>query len=394
MKRKRIARHLHEVSWATSAGDISKRYYGVFRDRLKGKDRSIPLGSDLRVAKDELAKIEAKNVGRYDFDLDKQRVTEKRDGKSSAFTFAEWSEKYPTFDDVKRKRSLGDDVRIINLHLKPFFGACLLTEIVRESLTRYVDHRGQQTIIRNKDGGSNKLVSRGTISNELSLLRRILRVALREGYRVVIPSFDDLIVRTDRGGRALTDDEQKSALAIYPKWMTRIAEFAVETCLSQGDILRLTESMIDWQRGVIVPEGGRKKTGVHQVSPLTERAREILEEIKAEKKSGAIIVNLAGLIFVRPDGSPITKGMLHAQIKKALRSGIRKFKFHDYRNTALTQWRREGISVDAVMRAGGWTSTQMYKRYLDMNEDDVANAFGTSQIDKRIDKRKRVAHRK
>ena len=243
-----------------SAGDISKRYYGVFRDRLKGKDRSIPLGSDLRVAKDELAKIEAKNVGRYDFDLDKQRVTEKRDGKSSAFTFAEWSEKYPTFDDVKRKRSLGDDVRIINLHLKPFFGACLLTEIVRESLTRYVDHRGQQTIIRNKDGGSNKLVSRGTISNELSLLRRILRVALREGYRVVIPSFDDLIVRTDRGGRALTDDEQKSALAIYPKWMTRIAEFAVETCLSQGDILRLTESMIDWQRGVIVPEGGRKKT--------------------------------------------------------------------------------------------------------------------------------------
>ena len=80
--------------------------------------------------------------------------------------------------------------------------------------------------------------------------------------------------------------------------------------------------------------------------------------------------------------------MLHAQIKKALRSGIKKFKFHDYRNTALTQWRREGISVDAVMRAGGWTSTQMYKRYLDMNEDDVANAFGTSQIDKRIDKRK------
>ena len=46
------------------------------------------------------------------------------------------------------------------------------------------------------------------------------------------------------------------------------------------------------------------------------------------------------------------------------------------------------------MRAGGWTSTQMYKRYLDMNEDDVADAFGTSQIDKRIDKRKKAAHRK
>jgi hypothetical protein len=36
----------------------------------------------------------------------------------------------------------------------------------------------------------------------------------------------------------------------------------------------------------------------------------------------------------------------------------------------------------------------MYKRYLDMNEDDVANAFGTSQIDKRIDKQKRGAYPK
>jgi hypothetical protein len=29
--------------------------------------------------------------------------------------------------------------------------------------------------------------------------------------------------------------------------MQRIALFAVETCLSEGDILRLTEDMIDWQ---------------------------------------------------------------------------------------------------------------------------------------------------
>jgi integrase len=384
-QRKRIARHLHEVSWQTSSGDWSRYYYAVFRCRLKGKDRSLPLGADLSAAKDQLKRIEAKNVDRYDFDLDKQRVIDKpRDGRASPFTFAEWCEKYPTFDDVKRKRSLDSELNIIRLHLKPFFGACLLTEIERESLTRYIDARSEQFIIRNKKGESTKLTARGTISNELSLLRRMLRTAHREGYKVNVPSFEDLIVRVNRGGRALTDDEQKAALAIYPKWMARITEFAVETILSQGDILRLTESMIDWQRGVIIPEGGRKKTGVHQVAPLTERARAILEEIKAEKKSGVTVPNLRGLIFTQADGSPITRGMLHAQIKKALRSGMRKFKFHDYRNTALTQYRRQGVAVDAVMRAGGWTSVQMYRRYLDMNEDDVANAFGTSQIDKRI----------
>jgi len=119
-----------------------------------------------------------------------------------------------------------------------------------------------------------------------------------------------------------------------------------------------------------------------------------LQRDQSVEKGGAIIANLAGLISTQTDGSSITRDNASQRIKKAVRSGIKKFKFHDYRNTAMTQWRRWGIPVDAVMRAGGWTSVQMYKRYLDMNEDDIANAFGTSQIDKRIDKQNRVAHRK
>jgi len=103
MKRKRVARHLHEVTWETSTGDFSRYYYAVFRCKLKKKNRSIALGSDLKAAKDELAQIEAKNIQRYDFDVDKQRVAEKpRDGKASPFTFAEWCDKYPTIDDAKR----------------------------------------------------------------------------------------------------------------------------------------------------------------------------------------------------------------------------------------------------------------------------------------------------
>src|SRR5262249_52463229 len=47
------------------------------------------------------------------------------DGMASPFTFGEWCEKYPKFDDVKRKRSLAVEFRVIDLHLKPFFGACL-----------------------------------------------------------------------------------------------------------------------------------------------------------------------------------------------------------------------------------------------------------------------------
>jgi integrase len=94
-------------------------------------------------------------------------------------------------------------------------------------------------------------------------------------------------------------------------------------------------------------------------------------------------------------GSAISRGHIHAQVKKALRNtGVRKFVFHNLRNTALTEWaRRQGIPVDAAMKASGHSSVQIHKRYVD-SAADIANPFGPSQIGgqigKQIDKSKRL----
>jgi integrase len=380
-KFQRVARHLYRRQYEAASGDWTTLYYGRFVCRLKKKRRLFALGPDSAVAKDKLKKLEAQDVDHYDFDLDRQRFETKekvRDGKSEPFTFSEWAEKYPTFDDVKRKRSLSTDLVIIRLHLEPFFGPSLLTEITREGLCRYVDKRMGETLIRCKKA-SKKFVHRGTVSNELSVCRRMLRVAAREGYKMILPSFEDLIVRTKFGGRALTADEQKKVLAVYPIWLARLAEFAKETCLSQGDLLRLTDDEIDTHLGVIKPEGGRIKTGVEQVSPLTKRARQILDEIRREKRSGAIVPNLNGLVFTKEDGAPITKGMIDGQVEKAVRkTKVKKFVFHNYRNTALTEWARRGIHVDVAMKAAGHDSVQMHKRYVRLRQEDIASAFGTS----------------
>jgi integrase len=83
--------------------------------------------------------------------------------------------------------------------------------------------------------------------------------------------------------------------------------------------------------------------------------------------------------------------LVHSQIDRALKlTGCKKFVFHNLRNTALTEWARRGIPVDVAMKASGHSSVQMHKRYLDLKPSDIANAFGTSQIDKRIDKQTRV----
>src|SRR6267142_105848 len=124
----------------------------------------------------------------------------------------------------------------------------------------------------------------------------MLRIALREEFKVIVPSFESLIVRTEGGGRALTEDEEKKLLAVYPPWMRRLAEFADETRLSQGDLLRVTEDAIDTKTGIIRLNSGRRKTGVEQVPPLTTRCREILTEIEADRKQSKVI-NVQGFVF-------------------------------------------------------------------------------------------------
>ena len=197
---------------------------------IEEKNRVLPLGSDLRDARDKLGRLKAQIIDMHDFDLDRERAsqTPPRDGKACPFMFDEWSEKFPTFDDVKRKRSLRDDLRMSRLHLKPFFGSVPLTDMGREALCRYVDNRSAETLVRGKNGSSKKVVSRGTISNELSLLRRMLSVGRREGYQTPNPSFEDLIIRVDKKPRALSLDEQKIVLGVYSPWMAWLAEFAGE----------------------------------------------------------------------------------------------------------------------------------------------------------------------
>jgi integrase len=88
------------------------------------------------------------------------------------------------------------------------------------------------------------------------------------------------------------------------------------------------------------------------------------------------------------DGTPIGRDMIHPQVKK--------FVFHNYRNTALTEGARQGIPVDVAMKASGHSSVQIHKRYVDLQAADVARAFGTaadSQIDTQIDTQNRKASR-
>ena len=71
------------------------------------------------------------------------------------------------------------------------------------------------------------------------------------------------------------------------------------------------------------------------------------------------IPDVNGFVFTNPDGSRITKRQIEYQVGQALKeTGIKKFTFHNYRNTTLTRWARQGINVDIAMEASGHTSVK------------------------------------
>jgi integrase len=156
--------------------------------------------------------------------------------------------------------------------------------------------------------------------------------------------------------------------------------------------------MIDRKNRVIVPDGGRLKTQettaeqAKQMAPLTDRALQIIEEIIAERRSSILaerrnskVISISGTLFTREDGRPITRDMISRGVKRAWKKAeVKKFVFHNYRNTALTDWADRGISADVAMQAAGHTSVQMHKRYLDLQRHHIANAFGLKSGDQKM----------
>jgi integrase len=364
-------KHLYRRMVLVAAGRVLVGYYGIFVD-WKGVRRKFPLGTNEAAAKQALAIYEARNVKREDFDLDKVKPKPQK-----VMTIAEWSDVYFTLEQVQQKKSLEGDrprARVLKRHL----GDVLLPDLAREDLFRYVNARRKEFIMR--AGKMRKTpVSDGTIKNELSLLRRMRNLALEQGIKASMISFKGIGPKPGERARSLSTIEKPKLLLVMSQWFRWLFEAALETALSQSDLLRLTDAMIDEEAGVIIPTGGRKKTGVRQVAPLTDRTREILAEIREYRRQHKITPK-NGLVFTRLNGAAITKSQIgHAMREACRKAGIEDFRFHDLRHTAKTGWARAGISVEAAMLAAGHNSVAMHNHYVHLQANDISKFFGTAR---------------
>jgi len=333
----RIARHLYKRA------DL---FYGVLTD-WKKKRRYFPLGSDLKIAKQELAVLEARNIRREDFDA----------GKIQGLTFSKWTDRY--LDLVKHKKSLERDQRSC-ARLSRFFGFGSLVAITRAKVMEYKNERLAEG------------VKISTINRELACLKYMLRLAADEGLIDNVPPIKLDSEKHLARERIISQPEFVRLLSNSPLYLQRVLIGLQETAMRREELLGLTWGKVDLTGGLIRLAATDTKEKDKRVIPISRDLRKIFDDIHQEQLT---VGNLAGRVFTR-EGHSI-KSLKTVWEKARSDAGLPDVRLHDFRHTAITGWIVAGVSQEAVMKASGHRSLAMHYRYVNLNEQHIKEAFGT-----------------
>ena len=274
----------------------------------------------------------------------------------------------PEYVDGRKVAGLRDYINSKHL-LRPIqqaFGSRRLRSITYGDIERFRAARIRCPTIHYKQR------SLATVNRELSMLRRVLNVAVRNGWllRSPIVGAKSLIAPGDETPRqrVLTREEEIRLLMACDgprEYLKPIIITAIDTGMRRGEILSLRWSDLDFSQRIINVRAFNTKTMRARQTAMTERVFEALSGLGVEPDA-----------FVFRTGS----------IKKAFdtakrRAGIHDLHFHDLRATAATRMIQVGIPLAEVARVLGHTQPMTtYRHYVIANADTairVAAALDT-----------------
>jgi integrase len=158
-----------------------------------------------------------------------------RQGRSPSPTRGRWElrDEYLAYKQGK-KRTLAEDVRMLASRLLPAFGPGLpVRQLTAPMIAQYLKRRSGQ-------------VGAGTVRNELTVLRHMLRLGQRWGYLAELPHIE--MPKKSKGReRFLSEDEIARLLDACDRasnpCLGSLIRIAINTGMRKGELLRLT-----WER--------------------------------------------------------------------------------------------------------------------------------------------------
>ncbi len=357
---KREARHLFKRQYPTSSGDWSTLYYGIFKD-WKGVLRKFPLGSKLKPAQEQLAILEADNVKKKDFDLEK---IEQEKAKTKGITLTEWLNRYL---ELTKHTPSWETKTAQCAHLMRLMGSLPLSQVGKVKIMEYKQRRLSEPLMRHGEPVEGTRIMGSTVNREVSCLITALNLAADEGLCDGAPRIKK--ERETPRDRILTDEEYK-ALFDAPQWLQRVMMAANEAALDRGVLIKLTWDSVN--NGLIKVKGGRDKTGADQRSGISPALQDVLDELRAEYRR---IPNTERRVFTK-DGKPFHASTLRHAFERALDDAkIEGFQFRDFRHCARTRWAAAGLPFEVAEIGIGHKIRGMAGRYTNLTDDQILYAF-------------------
>jgi integrase len=282
------------------------------------------------------------------------------------WTFIEVVDWYLELPVVKGRVYYKDIVRYCE-KWREYFGDILVEDIKPSMVEKYRQERLQQTSYRGKHA-SNQKVTPASVNKEVSTLKRIFNLAIREGLANKNPCWKvEKLPENNERKRILSKEELDRLLPELPQHAKDIVMTGYYTGMRAGEIFDLTWNKVDLKEGFIELEPEDTKTKKPRRIYYNEVVHEILTRLNKVRH-----LNHNNVFTYK--GKPIKS--IKTCLKNACQEvGIEDFHFHDLRHTFNTMMRKAGVPRSVIMHLTGHKTNAMFDRYNTIDEEDAREAL-------------------
>ncbi|MFH0899426.1 MAG: site-specific integrase [Pseudomonadota bacterium] len=327
---------------------------GVLRD-LSG---SAPAKSNTKQAAENLERIAVMKA--QGLMPSAPQPARKEAQKKETPRFVDFADRFLDLARMKNKPSeVATKESTLRVHLKPYFGEKRLDEIGFADIQDYVAAK----LAPKTDG---KVLSKKSINNHLTVLRRLLVVAKKRGLIGTVPEIEWLKVpKPDFDFLSFEEADRILDADVDSEWHTMIL-VALRTGMRLGELLALRWEDVDLtigqvrvcrsvSRGIITTP----KSGKDRVIPLGD---EVLAALKVHR-------HLRGeLVFCTMAGRMLKKGECkHPLWRACRRAGLRRIGWHVCRHTFASHLVMRGAQLKAVQELLGHATIEMTMRYAHLS---------------------------
>jgi len=332
--------------------------YPYRRDKATGKIR-------YKIEKAGFSKKLAQRI--YNKKYEEYKKREHLDWKETKpLSFSEMVDWYLDLPAVKAKTYYKDIVRYCE-KWKEFFGEILVDDIKPSMVEKYREERLQQRSYRGKYPSRQK-VTPASVNKEVSVLKRIFNLAIREDLAVKNPCWKvERLQENNERKRILSKDELDSLLALLPQHARDIVLTAYYTGMRSAEIFNLTWDKVNLEKGYIELAAEDTKTRRPRRVYLTEAVMEILLRLSKVR-------HLSHKHVFTYKGKPI-KSIKTCFTNACKKAGIEDFRFHDLRHTFNTMMRKAGVPKSVIMSLTGHRTSAMFDRYNTVDDEDAREAI-------------------